>query len=246
MCYEKKEIEYIIEYLNCPCEVFRKGTQSFSMKKYLWYLKEGKIKGYTPLILCMEPCNQLFIHKSDKSRRKFIRKSKKYKITSHELCYSEYYEDCIKYLDEYGDKETIIDNAYIRNKFSSYLDREENLNYNIVLAKIPTKKPWKVGAYLYEGGHYEYDHQIERQISVMEYWYSKYRAIPAVVSHNKWEFYVEKLPHNIEEAKLLAMEHFVFCFDRVAQHSSISLDEYTLKELALELLHSHVWFFWWD
>lgn len=246
MCYEEKEIDNIIEYLNCPCEVFRKGTQSFTMEKYLWDLKEGKIKGYTPLILCMEACNQLFIHKSDKSRRKFIEKSKKYKINRSELCYPEYYKECIEYLNQYRTNETIIDNAYIRNEFISYFDREGRLNCNIILAKISRKNPWEVGAYLYEGGHYEYDHSIERQISVMKYWYSKYRAIPAVVSHNTWEFYVEKLPHNIEEAKSLAMEHFVFCFDRVAQHSSITMDDYTLKELALELLHSHVWFFWWD
>ena len=82
----------------------------------------------------------------------------------------------------------------------------------------------------------------EEMISVCRYWYKKYGAYPAVITHDTIEFYVEKPVTDEEEAWELAKEHFAFSSDRVYQCTAT----YTLGEVAECLMNSKVWFFWWD
>ena len=81
----------------------------------------------------------------------------------------------------------------------------------------------------------------EDMIAVCKYWYERYRAVPAVFTHDVMEFYA---PYGLNGANSLeaAKEHYAFCTDRVDQGTRT----YTISELAAGLAHSTVWYFWWD
>ena len=48
------------------------------------------------------------------------------------------------------------------------------------------------------------------QVAVAKYWYEKYGAVPAAITYDEIEFYVERPPQTLEEAKKLAVEHYCF------------------------------------
>ena len=71
------------------------------------------------------------------------------------------------------------------------------------------------------------------------YWYDRYKAIPAVISHDVLEF--AAMPVKDESAALgLALEQFAFCEDIVYQGTE------SVGKLAGMLMQSSVWYFWWD
>ena len=80
----------------------------------------------------------------------------------------------------------------------------------------------------------------EEQVAIFKYWYEKYGAAPALVTHDVWELYVENPPNTQEEAESLAWEQYGFCSDIVWQGIG------TVNGLAGTLIHSSVWYFWWD
>ena len=78
------------------------------------------------------------------------------------------------------------------------------------------------------------------QVAVAKYWYEKYGVVPAVITYDEIEFYVEKSVQTLEEAKKLAVEHYVFCYDIVEQC-------YGTFERLVDVLYKNIqWYFWWD
>ena len=110
-----------------------------------------------------------------------------------------------------------------------------------ILFEVPVDEPWKVIAWFPMGGWNECPAP-EEMITVCRYWYKKYGAYPAAITHDTIEFYVEKPVTDEEEAWELAREHFAFSADRVFQCTAT----YTLGEVAECLMNSKVWYFWWD
>ena len=78
------------------------------------------------------------------------------------------------------------------------------------------------------------------QVAVAKYWYEKYGAVPAVITYDTIEFYVERPVQTLEETKKLAMEHYAFCDDVVYQCYC------TFESLADALYKNIQWYFWWD
>ena len=105
--------------------------------------------------------------------------------------------------------------------------------------KVPTTKPYEVLAYFGMGGYNECPFPAE-QVAVAKYWYEKYGAVPAVVTYDEIEFYVENPVQTLEEAKNLAVEHYIFCYDIVAQCYG------TFEKLVDALYKNIQWYFWWD
>lgn len=62
----------------------------------------------------------------------------------------------------------------------------------------------------------------------------------AVVTYDEIEFYVENPVQTLEEAKNLAVEHYIFCYDIVAQCYG------TFEKLVDALYKNIQWYFWWD
>ena len=82
----------------------------------------------------------------------------------------------------------------------------------------------------------------EEMMAVCKYWYEKYGAVPAALSHDTLEFVLTKPVDDEEKAWEAAKEHYAFCVDRVDQCTA----SYTLGELADCISRSTVWYFWRD
>ena len=110
----------------------------------------------------------------------------------------------------------------------------------VVLLEVPTDKPWEVVVYVPFGGWNECPAP-DDMAAICKYWYEKYMAVPAVITHDTLEFILPE-PISKDEAMEVAQEHYAFCNDRLDQCTQSG----TLGEVADSLWQSKVWFFWWD
>lgn len=126
------------------------------------------------------------------------------------------------------------------HRFSSYWNSETDMTYPLILAKIPVKKPWEIFAYL-PFGQWNDCPDTPQLMAVSKYWYEKFGAVPAVMSHDELEFV---LPKPVDESAAMdtALEHYGFCPDVIEQGP----EDATVGRLADELRQSKVWYFWWD
>ena len=77
-------------------------------------------------------------------------------------------------------------------------------------------------------------------IAIVKYWYEKYGAIPASITYDEIEFYVERPPQTLEETKKLAVEHYAFCYGLLWGCYD------TLEEAASTIYKNAHWYFWWS
>ncbi|ALC92901.1 hypothetical protein AM500_19095 [Bacillus sp. FJAT-18017] len=230
----------MIAKLDCECTVLTEKDSNSIMRKYQEALQDGKKEGYTPLIIIpSEMMVEILDSEEDleypkDSRESIIKKAKE--IDAGKLL-KELLEEVMPLEDD--EEEDIAGEFSIEDQVDSFLSVEEADGKEIILAKIPTNKPWEVAAWVPMGGFNECP-MPEQQVAVFQYWYEKYRAIPALVTSDVWEFYVENPPRTQEEAERLAWEQFGFCSDIVWQGTG------SVMSLAGTLINSSVWYFWWD
>ena len=124
-------------------------------------------------------------------------------------------------------------------ELSTVFDYDGNFKDDVILVKVPTTKPYEVLAYFGMGGYNECPFPAE-QVAVAKYWYEKYGAVPAAITYDEIEFYVEKPVQTLEEAKKLAIEQYAFCYDLVEQCCG------TFEKLVDGLYKNIQWYFWWD
>lgn len=231
----KEYVDEIAAKLGCECTVLDEKAAD-AMARYQQALIEGKSKGYTPLIIIPS------VMMTD--------------IFPEEMG-SEYREDVIakaKDIDVKGLLKRMLDDALPIEEDEDYdiageFEAGEQTNYfisikeanieKIILAKIPTDRPWEAAVWVPMGGFNECPLP-EEQVAVFKYWHEKYGATPALVTEDVWEFYVENPPKTQKEAESLAWEQFGFCSDIVWQGVG------TVNALAGTLINSSVWYFWWD
>lgn len=126
------------------------------------------------------------------------------------------------------------------DRFLSIWDYGGKQTIPIVLAEIPVKHPWEVFAYLPFGGWNECPAN-EEHMAVAKYWFEKYGAFPALMTHDVLEYglpTVYGIPR--EQALDLALEQYAYCNDIVDQGVE------TIGRLADGLSKSFYWYFWWD
>lgn len=110
----------------------------------------------------------------------------------------------------------------------------------IIIIKLPTTAPYEALAYLCMGGWNDCP-EPAIQVAVSRYWYEKYGAVPAAISHDTVEYYVERPPQTDADAKAVAVELFYFSYgDAVYQGSE------TFEALANQVYGSRQWYVWWD
>ncbi|WP_419887766.1 DUF4253 domain-containing protein [Neobacillus niacini] len=233
---EKDYMKEIIGNLGCDCMVLSGKDVNGVMSEYRQALIDGKKEGYTPLIIIpSELMLEILDTEMDHEYRETI-------ITqAHEININELLK---RLLDEVmpmdGDEDYDIRGEFSTEApISHFLSIEEASNKKIILAKIPTDKPWEVAAWVPMGGFNECP-MPEEQVAVFKYWYEKYGATPALVTQDVWELYVESPLKTQEESEILAWEQFGFCGDIVWQGVG------TVNSLAGTLINSSVWYFWWD
>ena len=213
-------------------------------KKYLASYKEGKEKGFTPVFLVLDDVLlekfELDMEDENTDNIMDIVKSnlEKYKnINAVEFLKKSQDENTEDYFTE---KDYKFDNKEKYNlELSTLFDYEGNFKDNVILVKVPIKNPYEVLGYFGMGGYNDCPLPAE-QIAVAKYWYEKYGAVPAVITYDEIEFYVEKPVKTLEEAKKLAVEHYAFCYDIVEQCYG------TFERLVDGLYKNIQWYFWWD
>ena len=213
-------------------------------KKYLASYKEGKEKGFTPVFLVLDDVLlekfELDMEDENTDNIMDIVKSnlEKYKnINAVEFLKKSQDENTEDYFTE---KDYKFDNKEKYNlELSTLFDYEGNFKDNVILVKVPIKNPYEVLGYFGMGGYNDCPLPAE-QIAVAKYWYEKHGAVPAVITYDEIEFYVEKPVQTFEEAKKLAVEHYAFCYDIVDQCYG------TFEKLADGLYKNIQWYFWWD
>lgn len=213
-------------------------------KKYLASYKEGKEKGFTPVFLVLDDVllEKFEIDMEDENTDNImdIVKSnlEKYKSINAVEFLKKFQDENTE--DYFTEKDYKFDNKEKYNlELSTLFDYEGNFKDNVILVKVPTKNPYEVLGYFGMGGYNDCLLPAE-QIAVAKYWYEKYGAVPAVITYDEIEFYVEKPVKTLEEAKKLAVEQYTFCYDIVDQCYG------TFEKLADGLYKNIQWYFWWD
>ena len=131
-----------------------------------------------------------------------------------------------------------MEGGYDNDRFSCYWDSDSHMTYPLILAKIPVKNPWEIFAYLPFGNWNECPDTPEL-MAVAKYWFQRYGAIPAAMSHDELEFELPT-PISKERAMEVAVEQYGFCPDLDQNEDG------SIGSLADVLWQSTVWYFWWD
>ncbi|MFD3445707.1 DUF4253 domain-containing protein [Microbacteriaceae bacterium 4G12] len=234
----KDYIEEIIAKLGCAYWIIEEKDVQGVMEKYNESLIKGKKEGYTPLIIIpSEMILEIVDTKAEKEysnddRDSIIEKAKN--IDVKELL-DNLLDEVIPMEEDYD----ITGEFSIGEQMNHFLSIDDLINKKIIIAKIPTDKPWEVAAWVPMGGFNDCPLP-EEQVAVFKHWYEKYGAIPALVTSDVWELFVEKPPKTQEESENLAWEQFGFCGDIVWQGVG------TVNSLAGTLINSSIWYFWWD
>jgi hypothetical protein len=236
---EKDYIEEIKSKLGCDCWMIEEKDIKSVMMNYHQALQEGKKEGYTPLIIFpSEMMLEIVDTRADKEYSKDDRESiiKKSRDINVKALLKRLLDEVMPIEEDDND---ITGEFSLEEQLDHFLSIEDVINKKVIIAKIPTDNPWEVAAWVPMGGFNECP-MPEEQVAVFKYWYEKYGAIPALVTTDVWEFFVENPPRTQEESELLAWEQFAFCGDIVLQGVG------TVNSLAGTLINSSVWYFWWD
>ena len=231
-----ENIEEFKKLYNFEFEEIKADSFEEISKKYLAAYKDGKEKGYTAVFLTVDDYllkafeitmkdentdNMMDIYNKNLERAKSI---------NHNDLFNKFLK---KNIDEsFTEADFKFDDSIKNNlKFSTVFDRNEILKNNVILVKVPTKKPYEVLAYFGMGSE---------GIATVKYWYEKYGAVPAAITYDEIEFYVERPVQTLEEAKKLAIEQHAFCYGLLWECYN------TLEELANAIYKNVQWYFWWS
>ena len=221
---------------NFEFEEIKTGSFEEVSKKYLTLYKEGKEKGYIPVFLTVDEylLKTFEISMKDENTDNMIdifnKNLEKAKNINPIELFNKFIEQSMdKYFTE--DDYKFDDSNKNNLKFLTIFNNEGNLKDNVILVKVPSTKPYEILAYFGMGSE---------GIAIVKYWYEKYGAVPAAITYDEIEFYVERPPQTLEEAKKLAVEHYAFCYDLVLQCCG------TFEALVDGLYKNIQWYFWWD
>ena len=214
-------------------------TDSFeeASEKYLATYKDGKEKGYTPVFLTVDDYLlktfkiTMTNENADSMIDLFNKNLEKAKSINLIEIFNKFLKQqtiCKLFIE--GDYK--FDDSNKNNlKFLTIFNNEGNLKDNVILVKVPTTKPYEILAYFGMGSE---------DIATVKYWYEKYGAVPASITYDEMEFYVERPPQTLEETKKLAVEHYAFCYGLLwGCHD-------TLEEAASAIYKNGHWYFWWS
>ena len=221
---------------NFEFEKIKTGSFEEVSKKYLTLYKDGKEKGYTPVFLTVDEylLKTFEISMKDENTDNMIdifnKNLEKAKNINPIELFNKFIEQSMdKYFTE--DDYKFDDSNKNNLKFLTIFNNEGNLKDNVILVKVPTTKPYEILAYFGMGSE---------GIATVKYWYEKYGAVPAAITYDEIEFYVERPVLTFEEAKKLAIEQYAFCYGLLWECYD------TLDELASAIYKNVHWYFWWS
>jgi len=222
---------------NFEFEEIKTNNFEEASEKYLATYKDGKEKGYTPVFLTVDEYLlktfkiTMTNENADSMIDLFNKNLEKAKSINLIEIFNKFLKQqtiCKLFIE--GDYK-FDDNNKNNLKFLTIFNNEGNLKDNVILVKVPTTKPYEILAYFGMGSE---------DIATVKYWYEKYGAIPASITYDEMEFYVERPPQTLEETKKLAVEHYAFCYGLLWGCYD------TLDELASAIYKNVHWYFWWS
>ena len=222
---------------NFEFEEIKTNNFEEASEKYLATYKDGKEKGYTPVFLTVDEylLKTFEISMKDENTdnmidifNKNLEKAKSINLIEIFNKFLKQQTICKLFIE--GDYK-FDDNNKNNLKFLTIFNNEGNLKDNVILVKVPTTKPYEILAYFGMGSE---------DIATVKYWYEKYGAIPASITYDEMEFYVERPPQTLEETKKLAVEHYAFCYGLLWGCYD------TLEEAASTIYKNVQWYFWWS
>lgn len=235
----------IIDWLGCECEYFPAGKPAQLIHStYEDAFAKKDMGGYTPIIIVV---NDVLTEWTDMLRNDFGTTHEKHReallkaelpdarewfterLSEMKAAYGEYWDEITADTGNCGDK---VD------RLSGFVDFGSKRASEVVIAKIPTDKPWEVFAWLPFGGRNECP-ETEAMMAAGKYWFQKFGAVPAVISHDVLEFAARPIKDR-SAAVGLALEQYAFCNDIIDQGCQ------ELCILADMLTKSSVWYFRWD
>lgn len=229
-------IDKLKKLYNFEFEKIKTGSFEEVSKKYLTLYKDGKEKGYTPVFLTVDEylLKTFEISMKDENTDNMIdifnKNLEKAKNINPIELFNKFIEQSMdKYFTE--DDYKFDDSNKNNLKFLTIFNNEGNLKDNVILVKVPTTKPYEILAYFGMGSE---------GIATVKYWYEKYGAVPAAITYDEIEFYVERPVLTFEEAKKLAIEQYAFCYGLLWECYD------TLDELASAIYKNVHWYFWWS
>ena len=222
---------YNFEFEEIKVDSFEKASE-----KYLATYRDGKEEGYTPIFLTVDEYLlktfkiTMANENTDNMMDIFNKNLEKAKNINPIELFNKFIEQSMdKYFTE--DYYKFDDNDKNNLKLLTIFNHEGNLKDNVILVKIPTTKPYEILAYFGMGSE---------GIATVKYWYEKYGAVPASITYDEIEFYVERPPQTLEETKKLAVEHYAFCYGLLWGCYD------TLEEAASTIYKNVHWYFWWS
>lgn len=245
----------IVDFLDCRCVSYAAGTPiSRLVADYKGLAERGIVEGFVPVIVEVDAnLYDMLLENSGCGSIMDIEKVREYRrlavckqvedgkaLLARRLAE---YKDCLKESGE-ADWETgivgmeVYEDVGKIDAFVGFSNGGGLTANEFLLAKIPVRNVWDVFRWLPFGGWNACPSEDEL-VAVARYWYERYGAVPAVVTHDGVRFCVGR-PVKECEAMDLAAEQFAFCEDIVMQGVG------NIRTLARLLTGSTVWRFWWD
>ena len=236
--------KFIMDYLGCECRHFPAGKPAqLIQSSYEEAFARMEMDKTTPLLITVD--DMLVEDIKSKIKPGETAEQCRTKILSETSGdASEWFMDNLRKMkEEFGEYWNEItadtDISGIRTtRLCSFVDTLTQKTKEVILAKIPTDKPWEVFAWFPFGG-WNACPLPEEHIMISRYWYQKFGAVPAALSHDILEFVAQPL-RDKSAAVGLALEQYAFCPDIIDQGMQM------VGILANSLTKSSVWSFWWD
>lgn len=229
-----EQAKKLIDYLGCPCEFIPAGTElSKIMNIYDDLYAKREMGGYVPMIFGLDG---YFEREFDEWQP--LEEYQKEVMSEKPIVAAEWFRTRISECNDWDEHIGAVTGGEANRVFGGIMDFETRKSTECVIAKIPVKNPWEIFAWVPFGGWNECPTNDEIMY-IAKYWYEKYGAIPAVMTHDVLEFAARPVKDK-KAAMELALEQYVFCSDIVDQGVN------TIGALADTLMKSSVWYFWWD
>lgn len=205
----------IIARLECQYEVIVDAPDiSTVMSRYKALLAEGKIRGFTPVLLY--PSHEIYNMLVSSSTMSDYVNAREWIIeASHTINAKDFLSQ--RFLSRGFNVGSSASFGAAKNKgpnteFTRLMDfrgvriKKARPYQKILVVKIPTINSWEVAAWLPCIGYNQV--LFQEQVAALRYWHEKYGAIPAALLNDGWELYVERPIRSLADEEELSNE---FC-----------------------------------
>lgn len=252
----------LMSYLDCPCTYYAPMRDDDPlMEAFREAQQRGKAQGFTPVIVAAndDVLMEALVCATDsavegedyafdiEAVRAFRRGVLSGGIADSDevfgRMFAEREAECEADGEDYGFDGSIADSSElpeVEDRFFGYWDYASKKTMPVIIAEIPTDKPWEIFAWLPFGGWNECPDAAD-MMAVSKSWYDRYGAVPSVITHDVLDYELSRsVP--VTDAMRLAREQFGFCPDVIYSAE----EDFTAGTLAASLMKARFWTFWWD